>query len=109
MELTSIISMVVGFVPAAVYVATVATIMFVYLSQIVAGKIESALEVKTGKQLGFFDHKRIWLTVFWAVVMTAVLVLGEFITWQQSLLYVLVIMGLSGILYNGVLKNFVKV
>ena len=97
--------MVVGFVPAPVYVATMATIVFVYLSQFVAGKIESTLEAKTGKQLRIFDHKRIWLTVFWAVVMTVVLVLGGFITWQQSLLYVLVIMGLSCILYNGFLKK----
>lgn len=109
MELTSIISMVVGFVPAAVYVATIATIMFVYLSQVVAGKIEAVLEAKTGKQLRVFDHKRIWLTVFWAVVMTVVLVLGGFITWQQSLLYVLVIMGLSGVMYNGFLKKIVQV
>lgn len=109
MELTSIISMVVGFVPAAVYVATVATIVFVYLSQIVAGKIEAALEAKTGRQLRIFDHKRVWLTVFWAVVMTVVLVVGGFVSWRESLLYVLVIMGLSGLLYNGFLKRIVQV
>lgn len=109
MEIASVVSMLLGFIPPAVYVATIATIVFVYLTQFVVGRIEARLEEKNGRQYKFFDHKRIWLTVFWAVVMTAVLVLGEFITWQQSLLYVLVIMGLSGILYNGVLKNFVKV
>lgn len=109
MEFTSIVSMVAGFVPAAVYVATIATIVLTYLSQAVAGRIESALEARTGRQLRIFEHKRVWLTVFWAVVMTVVLVVGGFVTWQQSLLYVLVIMGLSGILYNGFLKSVVQV
>ena len=109
MEIGTIISMILGFIPPAVFVATFATIVFVYLSQIIATKIEEAIETKKGKQVGFFDHKKIWLTVFWAIAFTAILVVGGFITWQQSLLYMLVIMGLSGILYNGFLKNFIKV
>lgn len=109
MEIGSIISMVLGFIPPAVFVATLATIVFVYLSQILANRIEEAVENKKGKQYSIFDHKRIWLTVFWAVVFTAIIVVGGFITWQQSLLYMLVIMGLSGVLYNGFLKNFIKV
>ena len=109
MELSAIISMILGFIPPAVFVATLATIVFVYLSQFVATKIEEAIESKKGKNVAFFDHKKIWLTVFWAVIFTVILVIGGFITWQQSLLYMLVIMGLSGILYNGFLKNFIKV
>lgn len=109
MELSAIISMILGFIPPSVFVATLATIVFVYLSQIIATKIEEAIEAKNGKQVGFFDQKRIWLTVFWAIVFTAIIIIGGFITWQQSLLYLLVIMGLSGILYNGFLKNFIKV
>lgn len=109
MEIGTIISMVLGFIPPAVFVATLATIVFVYLSQILANRIEEAVENKKGKQYSFFDHKRIWLTVFWAIVFTAIIVVGGFITWQQSLLYMLVIMGLSGVLYNGFLKNFIKV
>lgn len=109
MDFTAIISMIVGFVPPAVYVATIATIVFVYLSQFIASRIEAAVEGKMGKQVAFFDHKRVWLTIFWAVIFTVVLVLGKFITWQESLLYLLVIMGLSGILYNGFLKKFINV
>ena len=109
MELSAIISRILVFIPPAVFVATLATIVFVYLSQIIATKIEEAIEAKNGKQVRFFDHKRIWLTVFWAIAFTAILVVGGFITWQQSLLYMLVIMGLSGFLYNGFLKNFIKV
>lgn len=109
MEISAIISMILGFIPPAVFVATLATIVFVYLSQIIATKIEEAIEEKNGKQVRFFDHKRIWLTVFWAIAFTAILVVGGFITWQQSLLYMLVIMGLSGFLYNGFLKDFIKV
>lgn len=109
MELSAIISMILGFIPPAVFVATLATIVFVYLSQIIATKIEEAIEAKNGKQVRFFDHKRIWLTVCWSIAFTAILVVGGFITWQQSLLYMLVIMGLSGFLYNGFLKDFIKV
>lgn len=109
MDFATIVSMIMGFIPPAVYVATIATIVFVYLSQVVADKIEKAIESKKGKEVTFFDHKKIWLTVLWAVIFTAILVIGGFITWQQSLLYMLVIMGLSGILYNGFLKNFINV
>lgn len=109
MDFAAIVSMIMGFIPPAVYVATIATIVFVYLSQVVASKIEEVIESKKGKNVAFFDHKKIWLTVFWAIVFTAIIIIGGFITWQQSLLYMLVIMGLSGILYNGFLKNFIKV
>lgn len=109
MDFAAIVSMILGFIPPAVYVATFATIVFVYLTQVVASKIEEVIESKKGKNVAFFDHKKIWLTVFWAVSFTVLIVIGGFITWQQSLLYLLVIMGLSGLLYNGFLKDFIKV
>lgn len=109
MDFTSIIGMIVGFVPPAVYVASFAVIVFVYFTQFVVSKVEAVVEGKAGKQIAFFDHKRVWLTIFWAIIFTVVLVLGKFITWQESLLYLLVIMGLSGILYNGFLKKFINV
>lgn len=109
MDFTSIIGMIVGFVPPAVYVASFAVIVFVYLTQFVVSKIEAVVEGKAGKQIAFFDHKRVWLTILWAVVFTAVLIVGEFIAWKEAFLYLLVIMGLSGILYNGFLKKFIHV
>lgn len=105
MEFTSIVSAVKDYVPVPVIVAVAAVIMLVYGSMFIAGAVEDYLEEKEGKQIKIFDHKKIWLSVFWCVVVSVALALAGFIQWKELAYYSLLILGASTFLYEAFLKK----
>lgn len=105
MDFYKILSVVRDYLPIPVIVAVVAVIMLVYGSVYVAGIIEARYEEKKKKQIKIFDHKKIWLSVFWCVVLSVALALGKFIEWQQVPYYWLIILGASTFLYEAFLKK----
>ena len=105
MDFTTIFNMVKEYVPIPVIVAVVAVIMLVYGSMYIAAIIEEAVEAKYAKQIKIFDHKKIWLSVFWCAVVSVALALGQFIAWRETVYYGLLILGASTFLYEAFLKK----
>lgn len=105
MDLNSILNLVKEYVPIPVIVAVVVVIMLVYGSIYLAKIIEDSLEAKSGKQIKIFDHKKIWLSVFWCIVVSIALAFAKFIEWKQTFYYALVILGASTFLYEAFLKK----
>ena len=97
--------MVKEYVPIPVIVAVVVVIMLVYGSSIFAGIVEEYLEESYGRQIKLFDHKKIWLSVFWCAVVSVALALAGFITWRECFYYGLLILGASTFLYEAFLKK----
>lgn len=105
MDINSILNLVKEYVPIPVIVAVVVVIMLVYGSIYIAKVIEDSLEAKSGKQIKIFDHKKIWLSVFWCIVVSIALALAKFIEWKQTFYYALLILGASTFLYEAFLKK----
>ena len=106
MDFISILQTVKEYIPIPVIVAVVAVIMLVYGSNIFFGMIEDYLEESWGKQIKFFDHKKIWLSLIWCVVASLTLALAKFIEWRELPFYLFVIMGASTFCYEAFLKKF---
>ena len=105
MDFNTILNIVKEYVPIPVIVAVAAVIMLVYGSMYIASIIEDAVETKTGKQIKIFDHKKIWLSVFWCAVVSVALALAKFIAWREAVYYGLLILGASTFLYEAFLKK----
>jgi 4-hydroxybenzoate polyprenyltransferase len=105
MDFNTILNTVKEYVPIPVIVAVAAVIMLVYGSMYIASIIEEAVEAKTGKQIKIFDHKKIWLSVFWCAVVSVALALAGFIAWREAVYYGLLILGASTFLYEAFLKK----
>ena len=105
MDFNTILNTVKEYVPIPVIVAVVAVIMLVYGSIKIAKIIEDYLEEKDGKQIKIFDHKKIWLSVFWCTVVSVALALAGFIAWRECFYYGLCILGASTFLYEAFLKK----
>lgn len=105
MDFNSILNIVKEYVPIPVIVAVAAVIMLVYGSMALAGIIEGYLEERSGKQIKIFDHKKIWLSLFWCIVVSVTLALASFIQWKETPYYCLLILGASTFLYEAFLKK----
>ena len=105
MELSALFSVVKEYVPIPVIVAVVANIMLVYGSSWLVTIIEEYLEETYGKQIKFFDGKKVWLSVLWCVVLSVTLALAKFIQWRELPFYLFVILGASTFLYEAFLKK----
>ena len=105
MDFNSILNVVKEYVPIPVIVAVVAVIMLVSFSIKIAGIIEEYLEEDTGRQIKIFDHKKIWLSLFWCIVVSVTLALAAFIQWKETPYYCLFILGASTFLYEAFLKK----
>lgn len=105
MDFTAIINTVKENVPVPVIIAVVAVIMLVYGSMYLASVIEEAVETKTGKQIRIFDHKKIWLSVFWCAIVSVALALAGYIAWRETAFYGLFILGSSTLCYEAFLKK----
>ena len=105
MDLNYILSVVKDYLPIPVIVAVVCVIMLVYVSSYVIAAIEESVEQKKGKQIKIFDHKKIWLSAFWCILMSIALVLSKAIEWKQVPYYWLIILGASTFLYEAFLKK----
>lgn len=100
------INSILGGLPQAVLIAAIIVIVFVYLTIDVVKKIEEKLEEKKGKQIKIFDHKKIWLSLFWCILACIILAVSNFIAWYEVPFYIFVIMGISTFLYESVVKRF---
>lgn len=105
MDFNAILNTVKQYVPVPVIVAVVCVIMLVYGSGYIAAAIEESLEQKKGKQIKLFDHKKIWLSAFWCIVLTIALAVSKAIEWKEVLYYWLLILGASTFLYEAFLKK----
>ena len=105
MDFNSILNIIKEYVPVPVIVAVVCVIMLVYGSTYIASAIEESIEQKKGKQIKIFDHKKIWLSAFWCIVLTVALALSKAIQWKEVLYYWLLILGASTFLYEAFLKK----
>ena len=105
MDFNSILNIIKEYVPVPVIVAVVCVIMLVYGSTYIASAIEESVEAKKGKQIKIFDHKKIWLSAFWCIVLTVALALSKAIQWKEVLYYWLLILGASTFLYEAFLKK----
>jgi hypothetical protein len=106
MDFISILQTVKEYVPVPVIVAVAANIMLIYGSTFFASIIENYLEDAWNKQVKFFDHKKIWLSFLWSIVITITLALAKFIEWREMPFYLFVIMGASTFCYEAFLKKF---
>ena len=105
MDFNTILNMVKEYVPIPVIVGVVCVIMLVYGSGWIAAAIEESLEQKKGKQIKIFDHKKIWLSAFWCIIVTVALAVSKAIEWKEVLYYWLLILGASTFLYEAFLKK----
>jgi glucan phosphoethanolaminetransferase (alkaline phosphatase superfamily) len=93
------------FIPGCIIVAVIAVIMLTYMSIFIGSLIEEIVETALKKNIKLFDHKKIWLSMFWSVLTSIALALSEFITWKEVPFYTLVILGASTFLYEVFLKK----
>ena len=105
MDFSYILSVVKEYVPIPVIVAVVCVIMLVYMSMFIASAIEENIETKKGKQIKIFDHKKIWLSAFWCLVISITLAISKCILWTEVPYYTLIILGASTFLYEAFLKK----
>ena len=105
MDFSYILNTIKEYVPVPVIVAVVCVIMLVYGSGYIASAIEESIEAKKGKQIKIFDHKKIWLSAFWCIVVTVALAVSKAIEWKEVLYYWLLILGASTFLYEAFLKK----
>jgi hypothetical protein len=105
MDFISILQTVKEYLPIPVIVAVVAVIMLVSGSSIFLGVVEEYLEEEWNRQIKFFDHKKIWLSLIWCIVASLTLALAKFIEWCEMPFYLFVIMGASTFCYEAFLKK----
>lgn len=105
MDFNTILNTVKEYVPIPVIVAVAAVIMLVYGSMYIAGIVEDYLEERDGKQIKIFDHKKVWLNLFWSIIVSVTLALAKFIEWRELAYYALLILGASTFLYEAFLKK----
>ena len=106
MDFMTVLNTVKEYIPIPVIVAVVAVIMLVYGSSLFLGVVEEYLEETWNRQIKFFDHKKIWLSLIWCVVASLTLALAKFIEWREMPFYLFVIMGASTFCYEAFLKKF---
>ena len=106
MDLSALFNTVKEYIPVPVIVAVVAVIMLVYGSSLFLGVVEEYLEETWGRQIKFFNHKKIYLSLIWCVVASLTLALAKFIEWREMPFYLFVIMGASTFCYEAFLKKF---
>ena len=105
MDFNTILSYVKEYIPGPVIAAVVCVIMLVYMSSFIATSIEDVVEKKKGKQIKIFDHKKVWLSLFWCILMTITLAISKFIEWKQVPYYTFIVLGASTFLYEAFLKK----
>ena len=106
MDFMTVLNTVKEYIPIPVIVAVIAVIMLVYGSSLFLGVVEEYLEEEWNRQIKFFDHKKIWLSLIWCIVASLTLALAKFIEWREMPFYLFVIMGASTFCYEAFLKKF---
>jgi hypothetical protein len=106
MDFMTIINTVKDYIPMPVIIAVIAVIMLIYGSSIFFTTLEAFLEESWNRQIKFFDHKKIWLSLIWCSVATLTLALAKYIEWREFAYYLFVILGASTFCYEAFLKKF---
>ena len=81
----------------------------VKMAKNILAKLEKKLEAKKGKEIKFFDHTKIILSLFWSLLLAVSFAFGKIYTWAELPLYFLVIVGGATILYELVWKQIKKI
>lgn len=96
------------FIPMAVIIAVIAVIFATEFSKVIVFWLEEYLETKLERQIKLFDHSKILLLLFWTVIAVATLVYAEQIDKRMAVIYFMLIVGASTILYELVIKKVKK-
>lgn len=93
------------YLPVPIIISIMLVIIFVYLTGFVIENIEKKIEERKGKEIAFFNYKKIWLSLFWCFISGICLVTGGFIEWKELPFYTFVILGGSSFFYEAFLKK----
>lgn len=99
------LAMFADYIPTGIIIAIISVVMLTEATKLLLGHLECYLEEKKGKQIKFFDHTKIILTIVWSIVMTIVCVKSEVIEMNKCLLYFFVIIGAASCFYELILKK----
>ena len=77
--------------PYQIGIAVLVVIVITELSKNAVAKIEKKIEEKKGKEIKFFDHTKIILSLFWSLLLAVSFAFGKIYTWAELPLYFLVI------------------
>lgn len=66
---------------------------------------EEDLEFKYKKEFKIFDHKKIWINVFWSAAFILTLAVAEVIRWKEVFMYMLDVIGGSTFFYEIIIKK----
>lgn len=105
MDYKSILEIVKEYIPVPVIVAVFAVIFLSWATLFIMDKIEKSLEEKKGIEISFFDHKKIWLNIFWSLVMVTALAVAKYIKWKELFYYLFILIGASTFIYEVFLKK----
>lgn len=105
MDFMTILNTVKEYIPTPVIISVIAVIMMIYGSSIFLKVVEEYLEESWGRQIKFFDHKKIWLSLIWCSIATLTLALAKYIEWREFPYYLFVILGASTFCYEAFLKK----
>ena len=103
----SILNAIKEYIPVPVIVAVVIVIMLVYVTSFAAEVLEDYLEEKFKKQIKFFNHKKIWLSLFWCIICSVTVAAAGYISWKELPFYIFVILGGSTFLYESFIKRWI--
>lgn len=92
-------------IPYQVIVAVFAVIIITELTKQLLGLLEKVMEKKKGKEIRFFDHTKIILSVFWSFILNLSFCAGKIYSVAEFPLYMLVTVGGASVLYELVWKK----
>lgn len=90
---------------AGIIISVLVVVFMTETTKSVLTSLESWLEEKKGKEIKFFDHKKILLSIFWSILTTVFLVVAGKIKLSEYPLYLLVIIGASNVFYELILRT----
>ena len=106
--LTRIVDIVFATIPYMVWLSVICVILNTYFISLIIDKIEKVIELKKGKEIKFFDYKKIWIAFFWSLIFILFLCLSNIINIKDSFIYFFFILGLSTFLYDAFLKKYLS-
>lgn len=93
------------FIDAKFFFAMVVVVSLSEFTKSSLSVLENYLETKYQREIKFFNHCKIIISIFWTMVVVATFVLAKLYTWNEYPLYCLAIIGLSTVAYELILKR----
>ena len=94
---------------AALIGAIMAVVLMTEFTKEILKMLEDYLEEKKGKQIKFFDHTKILLSIFWSVIIVMTLTLTNVFSKTDFVIYFFMIIGASNVFYELILKKLKKI